>query len=408
MALVRRCNPRGGHFHGGEGVSISRSSNMAPMPSNSGYNYWQDIYHSSYHAQYSAISHHTYQMGEEYVDRARNNFSSSLKRRKVLACSCEIGGRPCQHQYSYQYDVPNHARKHEAARDTFNAYFDGNLDRDICTAADQTRCNDSNNHAPINAKRERSKFEDEGVLFMSRDEIERSSPSRRDGITPIHETYLRDTYCAYLQQLGFRLDLPQTTIATSMILCHRFFFRRSHACHDRHLIATAVLFLASKSEETPRPLNDVLRFSAEIIYKQDFSVLSYRMPPGWFERYRELLTGAEHLVLTTLNFELTVQHPYDALSCTLQKLGFSPNLVNLGLCLISEGLRSLLWLQFKPEQIAGGAAYLASKFLNMNLASAHMVWNEFHTPPSVLKDIAKQLMESVQGRQQLCGGVISI
>ncbi|PIN00911.1 hypothetical protein CDL12_26585 [Handroanthus impetiginosus] len=73
----------------------------------------------------------------------------------------------------------------------------------------------------------------------------------------------------------------------------------------------------------------------------------------------------------------------------LQKnLGF----FHLSCCFISW-LRSSLWLQFKPHQIAAGAAYLAAKFLNMNLASSHDVWREFHTPPSVLRDVAHQLME---------------
>ena len=101
---------------------------------------------------------------------------------------------------------------------------------------------------------------------------------------------------------------PQTTVGTAMILCHRFFVRRSHACHDRfvsfsslvlsfvwlivfynvkfivvysfllQLIATATLFLAAKSEETARPLNDVLRASCEITHKQDLTVLSYLLP----------------------------------------------------------------------------------------------------------------------------------
>lgn len=48
-------------------------------------------------------------------------------------------------------------------------------------------------------------------------------------------------------------------------------------------------------------------------------------------------------------------------------------------------LRSSLWLQFKPHQIAAGAAYLAAKFLNMDLASCHNVWKEFETPPYMLK-----------------------
>lgn len=44
------------------------------------------------------------------------------------------------------------------------------------------------------------------------------------------------------------------------------------------LIATAALFLAAKSEETPRPLNNVLRASCEIFHKQDISFLSYILP----------------------------------------------------------------------------------------------------------------------------------
>lgn len=44
------------------------------------------------------------------------------------------------------------------------------------------------------------------------------------------------------------------------------------------LIATAVLFLAAKSEETPRPLNNVVRASCEIFHKQDISLLSYILP----------------------------------------------------------------------------------------------------------------------------------
>jgi len=44
------------------------------------------------------------------------------------------------------------------------------------------------------------------------------------------------------------------------------------------LIATAALFLAAKSEEAPRPLNNVLRASSEILNKQNFASFSYRLP----------------------------------------------------------------------------------------------------------------------------------
>ncbi|XP_027364899.1 cyclin-T1-3-like [Abrus precatorius] len=237
-------------------------------------------------------------------------------------------------------------------------------------------------------------FEDDKPVFMSRDEIDRYSPSRKDGIDVHHETHLRYSYCAFLQNLGMRLELPQTTIGTAMVLCHRFFVRRSHACHDRFLIATATVFLTAKSEEAPRPLNNVLRASSEILHKQDFALLSYRFPVDWFEQYRERVLEAEQLILTTLNFELNVQHPYAPLTSVLNKLGLSKTvLVNLALNLVSEGLRSSLWLQFKPHHIAAGAAYLAAKFLNMDLAAFQNIWQEFQTTPSILQDVSQQLME---------------
>ncbi|XP_054805659.1 cyclin-T1-4-like isoform X1 [Prosopis cineraria] len=243
-------------------------------------------------------------------------------------------------------------------------------------------------------KRDISRFEDDEPIFMSRDEIDRCSPSRKDGIDVLHETHLRYSYCAFLQNLGMRLELPQATVGTAMVLCHRFFVRRSHACHDRFLIATASLFLAAKSEETPRPLNNVLRVSSEILHKQDFTLLSYRLPVDWFEQYRERVLQAEQLILTTLNFELNVQHPFAPLTSVLNKLGLSHAvLVNLALNLVSEGLRSSLWLQFKPHHIAAGAAHLAAKFLNMDLSACRNIWQEFETTPSILQDVTQQLME---------------
>ncbi|XP_039114056.1 cyclin-T1-5-like isoform X2 [Dioscorea cayenensis subsp. rotundata] len=240
----------------------------------------------------------------------------------------------------------------------------------------------------------RSHAATEDTMFLSRDEIERCSPSRRDGIDLMRETHLRYSYCWYIQNLGMRLQLPQTTIGTAMVLCHRFYVRRSHAGNDRFLIATAALFLAAKSEETPCPLNSVLRASCEICNRQEFAFFPYLLHGDWFEQYRERVIEAEQIILTTLDFELTVEHPYDPLASVLNKLGLSQTLLlNIAWNLISEGLRSSLWLQFKPHHIAAGAAFVAAKFLNFDLASYQSIWREFETTPSILQDVMQQLME---------------
>lgn len=58
-----------------------------------------------------------------------------------------------------------------------------------------------------NCKRDRSQLDDDEVVFMSRDEIERLSPSRKDGIGLLRENQLRYSYCDFLQNLGLRLEL---------------------------------------------------------------------------------------------------------------------------------------------------------------------------------------------------------
>ncbi|KAK7279824.1 hypothetical protein RJT34_24882 [Clitoria ternatea] len=74
-----------------------------------------------------------------------------------------------------------------------------------------------------------------GRWYMSRKEIEENSPSRKDGIDLKKDTYLRKSYCTFLQDLGMRLKVPQVTIATAIIFCHRFFLRQSHAKNDRRV-----------------------------------------------------------------------------------------------------------------------------------------------------------------------------
>ncbi|GFP83838.1 cyclin-t1-4 [Phtheirospermum japonicum] len=389
MSLAQPYRPRDGHFYSGGKSSHGRNSTMglrAKAASGANYN---GAYNSNFYIT-NPVSSCDFS-GNLMPDGpdAWPEVAPSSKRRKVSDFSREITAGPYQQQFKYEHGLQNHANLWQhVPTHLFSGYGNAPLVCDNGSAVvAATRSGDSSAYASTTSKRDRSKFEDEEeVVFMSRDEIERRSPSRKDGIDVLHETRLRYSYCAFLQNLGFRLDLPQTTIGTAMVLCHRFFVRRSHASHDRFLIATATLFLASKSEESSRPLNDVLRMASEILHGQEFAVLSYMLPIDWFEQYRERIIEAEQLILTTLNFELGVQHPYESLTSTLQKLGYSQSvLVNLALTLISEGLRSSLWLQFKPHQIAAGAAYLAAKFLNLNLASCHNVWNEFHTPPPVLR-----------------------
>ncbi|KAK1355375.1 Cyclin-T1-5 like [Heracleum sosnowskyi] len=234
-----------------------------------------------------------------------------------------------------------------------------------------------------------------GRWYYSRKEIEENSASRKDGIDLKKETYLRKSYCTFLQDLGMRLKVPQVTIATAIVFCHRFFLRQSHVRNDRRTIATVCMFLAGKVEETPRPLKDVILVSYEIIHKKDPDVAQRIKQKEVYEQQKELILMGERVVLATLGFDLNVHHPYKPLVEAIKKFKVAQNaLAQVAWNFVNDGLRTSLCLQFKPHHIAAGAIFLAGKFLKVKLPSDGVIWRqEFDVHPHQLEEVSNQMLE---------------
>lgn len=232
--------------------------------------------------------------------------------------------------------------------------------------------------------------------YFGRKEIEENSPSRNDGIDLKKETYFRKSYCTFLQDLGMRLKVPQVTIATAIIFCHRFFLRQSHAKNDRRTIATVCMFLAGKVEETPRPLKDVILVSYEICNKKDPAAIQRIKQKDVYEQQKELILLGERVVLATLGFDLNVHHPYKPLVAAIKKFKVAQNaLAQVAWNFVNDGLRTSLCLQFKPHHIAAGAIFLAAKFLKVKLPSDgdKVWWQEFDVNPRQLEEVSNQMLE---------------
>lgn len=73
--------------------------------------------------------------------------------------------------------------------------------------------------------------DDGGRWYFSRKEIEENSPSKRDGVDLKKETYLRKSYCTFLQDLGMRLKvLVFTHNVVPYVLLFIFYFFQFNAC----------------------------------------------------------------------------------------------------------------------------------------------------------------------------------
>ncbi|XP_058091968.1 cyclin-T1-4-like isoform X2 [Magnolia sinica] len=231
--------------------------------------------------------------------------------------------------------------------------------------------------------------------YFGRKQIDDHSPSRKDGIDLKKETQLRNLYCSFLQDLGKRLKVPQITIATAMMICHRFYLRQSHARNEWQTIATASMFLAGKVEETPRLLIDVVVVAYETMYRRDPAASQRIKQKELYEKQKSLLLTAERLVLSAIGFDFNIQLPYKPLVAALKKLKIDSDMCKVAWNFVNDWLRTTLCLQYKPHYIAAGSLCLAAKYSQVKLPSEKgMVWwHEFDITPRQLQEVIKQMQE---------------
>uniref|UniRef100_A0A8C7Y5H2 Cyclin-like domain-containing protein n=1 Tax=Oryzias sinensis TaxID=183150 RepID=A0A8C7Y5H2_9TELE len=167
--------------------------------------------------------------------------------------------------------------------------------------------------------------------YFTRQEID-NNPSRRAGLDPDKELSYRQQAANLIQDMGQRLNVSQLTINTAIVYMHRFYmiqsFTRFHRndlftggnkSHDLspplpQVISPAALFLAAKVEEQPRKLEHVIKVAHACLNPQE---------PSPDVRSDAYLTQAQDLVilesiiLQTLAFEITIDHPHThVVKCT--------------------------------------------------------------------------------------------
>ncbi|TRY59283.1 hypothetical protein DNTS_016360 [Danionella cerebrum] len=149
--------------------------------------------------------------------------------------------------------------------------------------------------------------------FFTREQLE-TSPSRCSGVEPDRELSYRQQAANLIQDMGQRLNVSQLTINTAIVYMHRFYMYHSFTKFHRNIISPTTLFLAAKVEEQPRKLEHVIKVAHACLNPQE--------PPldtksnAYLQQAQELVI-LETIVLQTLGFEITIEHPHtDVVKCS--------------------------------------------------------------------------------------------
>lgn len=140
-----------------------------------------------------------------------------------------------------------------------------------------------------------------------------NSPSYRDNISSNSEAMHITKGISFMTDVATALKFPQITIATASTFVHRFYRFRSLKDDNFYEIAVSSLFLAAKTEETPRRLQEIVK---EILRKLQIKENLEKENKKW----TELIIYYEESILSTLNFDIVLQHPYSYLTNWVKRL----------------------------------------------------------------------------------------
>ncbi|KAL7833916.1 hypothetical protein AOLI_G00288760 [Acnodon oligacanthus] len=231
--------------------------------------------------------------------------------------------------------------------------------------------------------------------LFNREQIE-NSPSRRCGIEPDRELSYRQQAANLIQDMGQRLNVSQLTINTAIVYMHRFYMLNSFTKFHRNIISPTTLFLAAKVEEQPRKLEHVIKVAHACLNPQE--------PPldtnsnAYLQQAQELVL-LETIVLQTLGFEITIEHPHtDVVRCS-QLVRASKDLAQTSYFMATNSLHlTTFCLQYKPTVVACVCIHLACKWSNWEIpiSSDGKHWWEYLDPTVTLQLLDQLTHEFLQ------------
>ncbi|XP_023612085.1 cyclin-T1 isoform X5 [Myotis lucifugus] len=200
--------------------------------------------------------------------------------------------------------------------------------------------------------------------YFTREQLE-NSPSRRFGLDPDKELSYRQQAANLLQDMGQRLYVSQLTINTAIVYMHRFYMIQSFTQFHRYTVAPAALFLAAKVEEQPKKLEHVIKVAHACLHPQES--LPDTRSEAYLQQVQDLVI-LESIILQTLGFELTIDHPHTHVVKCTQLVRASKDLAQTSYFMATNSLHLTTFsLQYTPPVVACVCIHLACKWSNWEI-----------------------------------------
>lgn len=205
----------------------------------------------------------------------------------------------------------------------------------------------------------------------------------------------------FIMEAGQRLKLPPGTCASACVLYHRLYKQYFQSEYDPNLVATAALYLASKTEESPCKLRDVINVSYRLLHRDK--------PPlevgSLYWELHDSVANCELMILRALQFQVSFDSPHKYLLHYLNSLEdwldkectITSSLSQLSWSILQDSLHTTLCLEYSPAVIAIAMIYFSLTCLGIDVPSqgARHSWWKALCPRSTEDEIQAIILHMI-------------
>ena len=230
--------------------------------------------------------------------------------------------------------------------------------------------------------------------ILPQDKLE-NTPSQQDGLDKEIECELRILGCELIQTAGILLKLPQVAMATGQVLFQRFYYTKSLVQYNMETTAMSCVCLASKIEEAPRRIRDVINVFHHIKQVRAQKPIVPLLIDQQYITLKTQVIKAERRVLKELGFCVHVKHPHKLIVMYLQVLGLekNQNVMQMAWNFMNDSLRTDVFVRYQPETIACACIYLTARKLSIPLPNNPPWFGIFKCSEEEIIDVCYRVYE---------------
>lgn len=184
-------------------------------------------------------------------------------------------------------------------------------------------------------------------------------------------------------------------MATGQVLFQRFFYTKSLVQYQMETTAMSCVCLASKIEEAPRRIRDVMNVFHHIKLLRAQKPITSLLIDQQYITLKTQVIKAERRVLKELGFCVHVKHPHKLIVMYLQVLGLEKNqtVMQMAWNFMNDSLRTDVFVRYQPETIACACIYLTARKLSIPLPNSPPWFGVFKVSESEILDVCYRVYE---------------